>query len=69
MHYAENIGLRDCSGFLQIGSHIVKHPLVCVLVFMCSKSISVLYSMLCNLRSMRVVYKHEVPLPCHHLAC
>ena len=22
MPYAENIGLRDCSGFLQIGSHI-----------------------------------------------
>ena len=22
MLYAENIGLRDCSGFLQIGSHI-----------------------------------------------
>ena len=23
MPYAENIGLRDCSGFLQIGSHTV----------------------------------------------
>ena len=23
MPYAENIGLRDCSGFLQIGSQIV----------------------------------------------
>ena len=22
MLYAENIGLRDCSGFLQIGSHL-----------------------------------------------
>ena len=27
MLYAENIGLRDCSGFLQIGSHFVTFEL------------------------------------------
>ena len=29
MLYAENIGLRDCSGFLQIGSHFMKY--ICTL--------------------------------------
>ena len=33
MLYTENIGLRDCSGFLQIGSHILCNLGISIWIF------------------------------------
>ena len=56
MLYAENIGLRDCSGFLKIGSHMV--------VFTASKAmiLSALYLKTSPLLALLIVMLELLPL-------